>query len=69
MVSLLVIRLVGLIQYTFDKAIPCQYNATMLENGQEVSLLVTNSMVNIADTVKETRSGRVFSPIFPKEVE
>ncbi|KAI5408702.1 hypothetical protein KIW84_054512 [Lathyrus oleraceus] len=51
LVSLLVIRLVGPIPYTSDKAIPYQYNATMLENGQEVSLLVTNSVAVVSKKV------------------
>ena len=40
----------------------------MLENGQEVLLPTTNSVVNIVDIAKVTRSGRVFGPVFPKEV-
>ena len=40
----------------------------MVENGQEVPFPTKNSVVNIADIVKVTRSGRVFGPIFPKEV-
>jgi hypothetical protein len=41
----------------------------MVDNGQEILLPVENSVVNIADIGKVTRSGRVFGPIFPKEVE
>ena len=41
----------------------------MIENGQEVPLLVANSVVNIADIAKVTRSGRVFDPVFLEEVE
>ena len=48
---------------------PYQYNATMVENGQEVPLPVADSMVNIVDITKVTRSGRVFGLVFPKEVE
>lgn len=68
-VSLLVIRLVGLVPYSYDKVVPYKYNATMIENGQEVSLLVPDSVVNIADVAKVTRNSRVFSPVFPKVVE
>ncbi|KAI5428160.1 hypothetical protein KIW84_033241 [Lathyrus oleraceus] len=41
----------------------------MLENGQDVPLPANNSIVNIADVTKVTRSGRVFGPVFPKDVE
>ncbi|KAI5441109.1 hypothetical protein KIW84_010536 [Lathyrus oleraceus] len=68
-VSMLVIQLAGPIPYASDKVMPYQYNATMVENGQEVPLLVADSMVNIADIVKVTHSGRVFGLVFPKEVE
>ena len=67
-VSPLVIRLVGPIPYESDKVVPYQYNATMVENGQEVPLPTTNYVVNIVDITKVTRSGRVFGPIFSKEV-
>jgi len=40
----------------------------MVENGQEVPLPVADSVVNITDIVKVTRSGRVFGSVFPKEV-
>ena len=41
----------------------------MIENGQEVPLQVTDSVVNTADIAKVTRSGRVFGPVFSEEVE
>ena len=41
----------------------------MVENGQEVSLPTTNSVMNIADVTKVTRSGRVFGPVLPKDVK
>ena len=68
-VSLLVIWLAGPIPYASDRVVPYQYNATMLENGQEVPLPTINSVVSIADVTKVTRSGRVFGPMFPKDVE
>ncbi|KAI5439008.1 hypothetical protein KIW84_024662 [Lathyrus oleraceus] len=68
-VSSLVIRLAGSIPYAYDKAIPYQYNVTMLENGQEVPLPTTSSVVSISDVTKVTRSGRVFGPVFAKNVE
>ncbi|KAI5436308.1 hypothetical protein KIW84_022687 [Lathyrus oleraceus] len=40
----------------------------MVENGQDVPLPATNYFVNIADIAKVTHSGRVFGPVFPKEV-
>lgn len=41
----------------------------MIENGQEVPLPATNSVVSIANVVKVTRGGRVFRPVSPKVVE
>ncbi|KAI5441687.1 hypothetical protein KIW84_010944 [Lathyrus oleraceus] len=68
-VSPLVIRLTSPISYAFDKVVPYQHNATMLENCQEVPLPTTSSVVSITDVTKVTRSGRVFGPVFPKNVE
>lgn len=41
----------------------------MIKNDQEVPLPVADSVVNITDIAKVTRSGRVFSTVFPKTVE
>ncbi|XP_050909030.1 uncharacterized protein LOC127122787 [Lathyrus oleraceus] len=41
----------------------------MIKNGQEVPLPVADSVVNIIDITKVTRSGRVFSLVSPKIVE
>lgn len=68
-ISLLVIRLAGPIPYASDKGVPCQYNATMLKNGQEVPLPTTSSVVSIVDVTKVMSGGRVFGPFFPKNVE
>ncbi|KAI5436089.1 hypothetical protein KIW84_022510 [Lathyrus oleraceus] len=68
-ISPLVIRLAGPVPYSSDKVVPYQYNATMIENGQEVSLPTTSSVVSIADVTKMTRSGRVFGPVFPENKE
>ncbi|KAI5438373.1 hypothetical protein KIW84_024207 [Lathyrus oleraceus] len=68
-ISPLVIRLAGPVPYTSDKAVPYQYNATMLENGQEVPLPMTNSFVSITDVTKLTRNSRVFGSVFPKNME
>ncbi|KAI5400195.1 hypothetical protein KIW84_065209 [Lathyrus oleraceus] len=57
----------GLVPYSSDKAIPYQYNATMLKNGQEVPFPTTSSVVSILDVTKVTRSGRVFWPVVPEE--
>ncbi|KAI5415782.1 hypothetical protein KIW84_040993 [Lathyrus oleraceus] len=68
-VSSLVIRLAGPIPYSFDKVVQYQYNATMIEGGQEVLLPTTIFVVSIADVTKVTRSGRVFGPVLPKDKE
>ena len=41
----------------------------MIEKGQEVPLPVAVSVVNIANVMKVTYSGRVFNAVFPKIVE
>ncbi|KAI5445087.1 hypothetical protein KIW84_013370 [Lathyrus oleraceus] len=48
---------------------PEQYNGTMIKNGQEVPLPVADSVVNIVYITRVTRSGGVFSQVFPKIVE
>lgn len=68
-VSPLVIRLTRLVPYSYDKVMPYKYNATMIENSQEVPLPVLDSVVRIAYIMKVAHSGRMFSPIFPKIVE
>ncbi|KAI5429250.1 hypothetical protein KIW84_034028 [Lathyrus oleraceus] len=68
-VSLLVIRLASPVSCASDKAVSYQYNATMLENSQEVPLPMTSSVVSIADVTKVSRSGRVFGSVFPKNLE
>ncbi|KAI5387227.1 hypothetical protein KIW84_073391 [Lathyrus oleraceus] len=42
----------GPVPYTSDKVVHYQYNATMIENGQEIPIPVANSMVNIDDISK-----------------
>ncbi|KAI5430105.1 hypothetical protein KIW84_034613 [Lathyrus oleraceus] len=56
----LIIKLVGPVPYSSDKAVPYRYNAVALEDGKEVPLPST-SVVNIADVNGLTRSCRVFS--------
>ena len=63
------IRLAGLVPYESDKSVPYKYGATMIKGGQEVPPPATTSVVSIADVVKVTRSGRVFSLVFPKVIE
>ncbi|KAI5438116.1 hypothetical protein KIW84_024020 [Lathyrus oleraceus] len=58
----------SIVKRDIQKLMDENYNATMLENGQEVLLPTTNSIVNIVDIAKVTRSGRVFEPVFLKEV-
>jgi hypothetical protein len=56
----LIIKPVGSVPYSSEKAIPYRYNAVAVEDGKEVSL-PSSSVVNIADVSGLTRSGRVFS--------
>ncbi|KAI5426540.1 hypothetical protein KIW84_032105 [Lathyrus oleraceus] len=56
----LIIKHVGPVPYSSDKAIPFRYNAVAVEDGKEVPL-PSPSVVNIADVSGLTRSGRVFS--------
>ncbi|KAI5394773.1 hypothetical protein KIW84_061406 [Lathyrus oleraceus] len=69
LVSPLVIWLAGPVPYSSNKVVSYQYNATMIEGGQEVPLPTTSFVVSIADVTKVTRSGRVFGPVFPKDKE
>lgn len=68
-VSSLVIRLVGPIPYSSNKVVPYKYNATKIENGQEVPPPAANLVVSIADVMKATHTGRVFGPVSPKIME
>ncbi|KAI5411761.1 hypothetical protein KIW84_056725 [Lathyrus oleraceus] len=56
----LIIKSVGPVPYSSDKAIPFRYNAVAVEGGKEVPL-PSFSVVNIADVSGLTCSGRVFS--------
>ncbi|KAI5437176.1 hypothetical protein KIW84_023336 [Lathyrus oleraceus] len=56
----LIIKPVGPVPYSSEKAVPYRYNAVAVENGKEVSL-PSSSVVNIADVSGLTRSGRVLS--------
>lgn len=68
-VSPLVIWLAGPVPYASDKVVPNKYNASMIKDGQEVPLPISNSVVSIDDVVKVIRSGSVFSPVSPKVVK
>ncbi|XP_050915376.1 uncharacterized protein LOC127130403 [Lathyrus oleraceus] len=59
----------GPVPYAFDKVVPYKYNATIIENGQEVHLPAANSVVSVPYVVKVTHNGRVFGPVPPKVVE
>ncbi|KAI5418304.1 hypothetical protein KIW84_042805 [Lathyrus oleraceus] len=67
-VSPLVIRLAGSVPDASDRAFPYQYNATMVENGQGVSLPTTNSVVNIANVSKESGVSSKLNPNDDDEV-
>ncbi|XP_058733755.1 uncharacterized protein LOC131605416, partial [Vicia villosa] len=62
-----IICLPGPVPYNSDKAVPYNYNATMIKDGQEVPLPTLSSVVNIADVSRVTRSGRVYTPLPPKQ--
>ncbi|XP_058725876.1 uncharacterized protein LOC131597183 [Vicia villosa] len=55
------------VPYDSDKALPYNYNATMIKNGQEVPLPTLSSVVNIADVSRVIRSGRVYTPLPSKQ--
>ncbi|XP_050889100.1 uncharacterized protein LOC127094288 [Lathyrus oleraceus] len=57
-VTPLVINLPGPVPYQFDKVVPYKYNATMIENGNDVPL---PSIVNFVGVSRVTRSGRIFA--------
>src|SRR4051812_33682914 len=59
----LIICLPGPVPYDSDKAVPYNYNATMIKNGQEVPIPTLSSVINIADVSRVTRSGRVYTPL------
>ncbi|XP_058774882.1 uncharacterized protein LOC131649152, partial [Vicia villosa] len=63
----LIICLPGPVPYNSDKAVPYNYNATMIKDGQEVPLPTLSSVENIADVSRVTRSGRVYTPLPPKQ--
>lgn len=69
LVSSLVIQLAGPVPYSYVKVMPYKYNATVIDNVQEVPLPTVNSVVSLVDVVKVTRSGHVFGPVSPRIME
>ncbi|KAI5411982.1 hypothetical protein KIW84_056881 [Lathyrus oleraceus] len=61
----LIIKLVGPVPYSSDKAIAFRYNPVAVEDGKEVPF-PSSSVVNIADVSGLTRSGCVFSAPKPQ---
>jgi hypothetical protein len=68
-VTPLVICLPGPLPYTSNKAIPYKYNATMIEDGQEIPIPTLPPSVNIAEVSRVTRSGRVFPTVSQKKAD
>jgi len=66
-VTPLVICLPRPMPYASEKAIPYNYNATMLENRREVPIPSLPSVVNIAEDSRVLRNGRVVPTLFPKK--
>src|ERR1051325_6739204 len=64
--SPLVICLPGPVSYSSTKAIPYQYNATVIENGKEKPMPILPANVNITEIGRVTRSGRIHAPLLPK---
>jgi len=58
-VTLLVICLLGPLPYTFERAIPYKYNATILEDGQKRPIPPLASVVSIVDSSKVLRSEHI----------
>jgi len=67
-VAPLVICLPGPVPYASEKAIPYKYNATMIEDGREVSVPPLPSMGNIVEDNRVLRNGCVIPVVFPKKV-
>jgi len=63
----LVICVPGPMPYASKRAIPYNYNATMLENGREVAIPPLPSVVNIAEDSRVLRNGRVIPTLFLKK--
>jgi len=66
-VTPLVICVPGPMPYASERAIPYNYNATMLENGCEVPIPPLPSVVNIAEDSRMLRNGCVIPTLFPKK--
>ena len=64
--SPLVICPPGPVPYSSTKAIPYQYNATLIEDGKEKPMPTLPVNVNITEIGRVTRSGRVHAPLPPR---
>ena len=64
----LVISLSGPVPYKSDKVVSYKYNATILEDGVEVSIQPMPNVLNIAETNRVTRNGRIFAPFVRGDV-
>ena len=56
----------GHVPYKYDKDVPYKYNATILEDGKEVSIKPLLTVENIVEASWVTRSGRVFALVSQK---
>ncbi|MCH98440.1 hypothetical protein A2U01_0019442, partial [Trifolium medium] len=59
----LVIRLPGPLPYTSQKVVPYKYDATILQDGKETPIPPLTSVVNITDSSKVLRSGRILPAV------
>jgi len=62
-VTPLVICMPGPLPYTSQRAIPYKYEATTLEDGKEIPLHPLASVVNIVESSKVLRSGRILPTV------
>src|ERR1044072_1389025 len=62
----LVICLPGPVSYSSTKAIPYQYNATLIKDWKEKPMPTLPANVNITEIGRVTRSGRIHAPLLPK---
>src|ERR1044072_509526 len=65
--SPLVICLPGPVPYHSNRAIPYQYNTTMIEDGKEKPIPTLSAVVNIVEIGRVRRGGHVYPPFPPKQ--
>ncbi|XP_050890471.1 uncharacterized protein LOC127095887 [Lathyrus oleraceus] len=68
-ISPLFIRMADSTPYESDKVMSYKYNATMIEDDKEVSILYFPFVVNIVDVSGVTQSGRIFVVVSHKRTE